>query len=104
MRARARTVRLDGVLGACGYVLRDERLVRAGATLAHPWTDLVVDGLTEVYATESAAQRLTDRLRLWQDPQGPIVVHAVPDGLGELLLNRAEMPATGRRGRPARRR
>ena len=93
VRARARTVRLDGVTGAGGYVLRDEHVVPAGATLAHRWTDLVVDGLTEVYATEAAAQSLTHRLRLWPDPQGPIVVHAVPDSLGDLLQDRAEMPA-----------
>jgi hypothetical protein len=93
VRARARTVRLGGVAGAGGYVLRDGDVVPAGATLAHRWTDLVVEGVTEVYATEFAAQSLADRLRLWQDPQGPIVVHAVPDDLGDLLRGRAEMPA-----------
>jgi hypothetical protein len=93
VRARARTIRLDGVVGAGGYVLRDGHVVPAGATLAHRWTDLVVEGVTEVYATEFVARSLTDRLRLWLDPQGPIVVHAVPDDLGDLLRSRAEMPA-----------
>lgn len=93
VRARARTVRLDGVAGAGGYLLREEDVIPAGATLAHRWTDLVADGITEVYATQSATQRLTDRLRLWQDPQGPIVLHTVRDDLGGLLQNRAEMPA-----------
>lgn len=94
VRARARTVRLDGVAGAGGYVLRDANVVPAGATLAHRWTDLVIEGIAEVYATESAAQSLADRLRLWPDPQGPIVVHAVRDNLSHLLLDRAEMPAS----------
>jgi hypothetical protein len=93
VRARARTIRLDGVVGAGGYVLRDRHVVPAGATLAHRWTDLVVEGVTEVYATESAARSLSERLRLWPDPHGPIVVHAVPDDLGDLLRGRAEMPA-----------
>lgn len=94
VRARARTVRLDGVAGASGYVLRDGKVVPSGATLAHRWTDLVVEGVAEVYATESAAKGLAERLRLWPDPQGPIVVHAVPDTLGRPLLHRAEMPAS----------
>lgn len=93
VRARARTVRLDGVAGAGGYVLRDDHVVPAGVMLAHRWTDLVVEGVTEVYVAESFAQNLADRLRLWPDPQGPIVVHAVPDDLGDLLRDRAEMPA-----------
>src|SRR5450755_3617545 len=38
VRARARTVRLDGVTGVGGYVLRDGHVVPAGATLAHRWT------------------------------------------------------------------
>ena len=93
VRARARMARVQGVAGAGGYVLRDEHVVAAGASLAHRWTDLVVEGVTEVYATETFARTLTDRLRLWPDPQGPIVVHAVPDDLGDLLKDRAEMPA-----------
>lgn len=71
----------------------DAAVVPAGATLAHRWTDLVVEGAAEVYATESAAQSLADRLRLWSDPQGSIVVHAVPDDLGDLMQDRVEMPA-----------
>ncbi len=94
VRARARRVRLDGVAGAGAYVLSDGNVVPAGATLAHRWTDLVAEGITEVYATESAAQKMADRLRLWPDPRGPIVVHAVRDDLSHLLLDRAEMPAS----------
>lgn len=93
VRARARTVRLDGVAGAGGYVLAEGDVVPAGATLAHRWTDLVADSITEVYATQSTTRRLTDRLHLWRDPQGPIVVHTVRDDFGGLLRNRAEMPA-----------
>ena len=52
VRARARTMRFDGVAGAGGYVLREGHVVPAGAMLAHRWTDLIVDGITEVYATE----------------------------------------------------
>jgi hypothetical protein len=93
VRARARTIRLDGVTGARGYLLREEHVVPAGETLAHRWTDLVSDGTTELYTTESTAQGFTNRLRLWQDPRGPIVVHVVPDHLGDLLQDRTEMPA-----------
>lgn len=93
VRSRARTVRRDGVAGASGYVLRDGHVVPAGATLAHRWTDLVVEEAAEVYATESAVQSLADRLHLWSDPQGPIVVHVVPDDLGDLMQDRVEMPA-----------
>lgn len=93
VRARARTMRFDGIAGAGGYVLREGHVVPAGAMLAHRWTDLIVDGITEVYATESAAQNLGDRLRLWRDPQGSIAVHVVPDDLGDLLRDRTEMPA-----------
>jgi hypothetical protein len=94
VRARARTVRLDGVAGAGAYVLRHEHVVPAGVTLAHRWTDLVVEGETEVYVAGSLAPELADRLRLWPEPRGPIMVHAVPDDLGALLHGRAEMPAS----------
>jgi hypothetical protein len=93
VRARARTVHLGGVAGAGGYVLAEGGVVPAGATLAHRWTDLVVDGVTEVYATQSTTRRLTDRLHLWRDPRGPIVVHTVRDDFGGLLRDRPEMPA-----------
>jgi hypothetical protein len=87
-------VRLDGVASAGDYILREGDVVPTGATLAHRWTDLVVDDITEVYATQSTAQRLTDQLPLWRDPQGPIVVHLVRDDVGGVLQNRVEMPAT----------
>jgi hypothetical protein len=98
VRARARMMRFDGIAGAGGYVLREGHVVPAGATLAHRWTDLVVDGITEVYATESAAQNLGDRLRLWRDPQGSIMVHVVPD---DGVLATVPRCRRGRRGRPA---
>lgn len=93
VRARARTLRLGGVADAGEYVLRDDRVVLAGAMLAHRWTDLVVEGVTEVYMAESFVHDLIGRLRLWPDSQGTIMVHAVPDGIGALLRDRAEMPA-----------
>lgn len=94
VRARARTVRYDGVEGAGEYVLRDRRVVASGATLAHRWTDLIVDGLTEVYGTASDVQGLAGQLRLWREPQGPIIMHAVADDLGDFLRDRTEMPDT----------
>jgi hypothetical protein len=93
VRARARTVRLDGVPGVARYVLGEEHVVRAGATVAHRWTELLADEAAEVYATETSTQTLIDRLRLWRDMQGPIVVHVVPNGLDGLLVERVEMPA-----------
>lgn len=93
VRARSRTAHLDGVTGVGGYVLREGDVVPAGAMLAHRWTDLVAEGITEVYATQSSAQGLIDRLRLWRDPRGPIVMHTVRDDLGGLLRDRVEMPA-----------
>jgi hypothetical protein len=78
----------------CGWVRAARRPRRSSGGDARTPLDLVVEGVAEVYATEFVARSLVDRLRLWLDPQGRIVVHAVSDDLGDLLRGRVEMPAS----------
>ncbi len=94
VRARAKVWRFDGVASAGKYVLDDNVTVPAGATLAHQWTDLVVDGLTEVYASSVDALKLVDRIHLWPAPQGSIIIHSVPEEVSAVLSGRIEMPST----------
>lgn len=94
VRSRVTTLRFDGAGGVGERVQVNERTVLSGASLAHLKTDLVVDGLTEVYAAQEDAQVLAARLRLWQDTRGAIVVHAVPDDVAYVLHGRSQMPSS----------